>query len=51
MVVLVNLCFWGFTHCLMPLFKLFIDAEAFLYEPFDRDKSAAYHVCCSVLGP
>lgn len=51
LLVLVNLGFWGATHCLMPSLKLFIDAESFLYEPYDRSKGLAYWCCCVFLGP
>lgn len=51
MLVIVNLGFWGATHCLIPLLKLIMDSEAFLYEPYDRTKSTAYYVCCGVCGP
>lgn len=51
MLVIVDLGFWGASHCLIPLLKLIIDQEAFLYEPFDRDRSLAYYVCCQMLGP
>lgn len=51
MFVLVNLGFWGATHLLLPLIKLIIDSEAFLYEPYDREKSMAYYICCGVFGP
>lgn len=50
-VLLVDLCFWGFSHCLFPLVKKTLDQEAFLYEPFDRDKSIVRYVLCDVLGP
>ncbi|CAD8164691.1 unnamed protein product [Paramecium pentaurelia] len=51
LLILVNLCFWGATHCILPSLKLFIDAESFLYEPFDRTKGLAYWFCCIMLGP
>lgn len=51
LLVIVDLCFWGATHCLLPSLKLFIDAESFLYEPFDRSKGLAYWFCCVCLGP
>ncbi|CAD8088068.1 unnamed protein product [Paramecium sonneborni] len=50
-LIFVNLCFWGATHCILPSLKLFIDAESFLYEPFDRNKGLAYWFCCIMLGP
>lgn len=51
LLVIVNICFWGATHCLIPSLKLGIDAESFLYEPFDRSKGLAYWFCCVFLGP
>jgi hypothetical protein len=51
MVVIIDACFWGFTHCILPLVKNQLDQEAFLYEPFDSSGNMAYYVLCNLFGP